>query len=137
MQRVRLRFRQPVNEAEQRCAQLLHAGVGEFHFRFRTADLDRAEVGGVCDRVGQQRCLADAGFASNHQHPAAPVPGVVEQVGERLLLATASDQGLATIAPAHTGHRRTTGFLIRPGRLSGLSAARSIGNGGQTLVADG
>jgi hypothetical protein len=63
-----------------------------------------AEAGGARDRAGQKCRLADAGFAPDHENPAASPSCAVEQRGQRVLLTLSSDQDVATGRPVHEGN---------------------------------
>ena len=74
----------------------MQAGVRELHLRVDTGRAGHARVRGRPRRVLEQRGLADAGLAAQHQHRAVPLSELVEQAIEsRAFVAAPSQHGSA------------------------------------------
>jgi hypothetical protein len=67
---------QLVKPGKHRREQLVERGEWQLHFRLNTADLGNPEVVRLAGRVVQQRCLADARLAAQHEHAAAARPAL-------------------------------------------------------------
>jgi hypothetical protein len=76
----------------ERSAELLQAGVREFHLGLdasRTAD---AEVIGVPREIAEQSRLPDAGFPSKHENAGPALSSPVKEGGEPSLFLAPSEQ---------------------------------------------
>jgi hypothetical protein len=88
--RVGLRGRQPIQVVQDRPQQLVQGGEGKLDLGFDPGPMEQLEAVGLLCRVVQQRALADAGFAANHQHAALPLACTREQGGDASTLGAAS-----------------------------------------------
>jgi hypothetical protein len=88
--RAGLRGGQPIQVVQDGSEQLLQGGEGKLDLGFDPGPMEQLEAVGLLRRVVQQRALADAGFAANHQHAAAALACTREQGGDASALRTAS-----------------------------------------------
>ena len=142
VQRFALGFRKFVEVIEQRRAQLLQTGEGEFHIGLDARHVDTAESGRLLRDVLQQCGLADARLAAEHQHLAASRSDGRYQTPKRLAFAVATAKTIprpwldigstASFCSDLTGlHRRRSGStgvtpvrqLLTPSRRSGCRRA--------------
>ena len=114
LERLALRIGQALHELEARRAQLLQRREGELHLSLDPDRAGDAEVRRRLDRVLEQRGLADARLAVDHQHAAVTVARGLEQPLEHVALALPAEQLLAGCPRDHPGSMplgsRTTGF---------------------------
>ena len=87
-----LRTRQALTEREDRRAELLDTGERELHLPLDPGAAHDPHVRRLRDRVVQQRCLADAGFAVHDERAAAPVAGRLHQPAQGRSLAIPTQQ---------------------------------------------
>ena len=78
----------------ERSAQLLKAGVREFHLGLDAARTADAEVVGVLGDIAQQGRLPNPGFPSKHQNPGPACSSPVEQGGEPSLFLAPSQESM-------------------------------------------
>jgi hypothetical protein len=107
-QGVTLRCRDIVQAIQERRAQLLQTGVGEFHLGLDTGDLHHPAVRGSPGQVVQQRGLPDAGRTAHHQCAAVTVSGVGEKPVELLAFAASTQQRRRSTVTRHRGHHAPT-----------------------------
>jgi hypothetical protein len=86
-QRGALRRREPLETAQHRPAQLVQPGEREFPLRLDTDDARHPAARGLLDQVVQQRRLAHARFAADHQGPALTGAGSLDEPVEHLAFA--------------------------------------------------
>ena len=91
-ERVALRGGQPVEAVQHGRAELVEAGVGQFHLRFDASGPRDVPPGDPAGQVAQQRALAHPRLAPQHGHPAPPGERVGDKPVERLTLAAASEE---------------------------------------------
>jgi hypothetical protein len=86
------------SSVEQRRHQLMDAGVGEPHLRLRAEDPQHAQLPRRLGCVVEQRRLADAGLAADHERPAAPGARSDEQSVDHLVFGRAEEKhGLTSL----------------------------------------
>ena len=94
-ERVALGVWEPLHQREKRRTQVLQRRKRQLHLALDAARAGDAELSLRLDRVIQQRRLADARLAVQHQDAAAAVARRPQQPVDRLALALASDQVLS------------------------------------------
>jgi len=82
LQRPLLRFGQRGHPVQQRTAELVEAGEGQFHLGLHAHGPQDREAGRRVDQVLQQRRLADAGLATDDEDAAAAGTSVADQLVE-------------------------------------------------------
>ena len=92
LQRLLLRCGEHVEVVQQRPVELVQPRERQLHLGLDARDLQHPEVAGLADDVVQQRALADARFAPQHQHPAAGGARVDQQPVQRLPFAGAASE---------------------------------------------
>ena len=70
-ERVALPLRQPIEVTEHGSAQLMQAAVGQFHLGLDSCGSRELEALDALGEVVEERTLAHAGIASEHEGPAA------------------------------------------------------------------
>jgi hypothetical protein len=116
-ERVALRLGERVDGVHHRCAELVQAAERQLHLGL---DTDRARdvpcVGSGGD-LGEQRGLADACLAPQHEHAAPPVECVGQESAELQRLVPAPDQAAVTpTVPEAPPVRPVVDHLRPPGR---------------------
>ncbi len=86
IQRPPLRRRQSPQPGQERDKQLVQRGETEIHLGLDTGDSGDTHTGCRQGRVVKQRCLADPGFAPQHQGTAQSAACGVEHPVERSTL---------------------------------------------------
>jgi hypothetical protein len=86
VQRVGLGRRELVDPVQQRQQQPVHGREAEVGLRFDAGRAQHPQAARPPGRVLEQRALADARLATQHQHPALAGPHPVEERGHRGLL---------------------------------------------------
>ena len=74
-----VRLADAVESVEEQATQLLQAGEGQLHLGLHTRGPRDPAAFGTLEQVSQQRRLADAGLAAQHQHAAAAGASVLQQ----------------------------------------------------------
>jgi hypothetical protein len=87
-----LGLRETVQEVEERGTQLLNRCERELHLRFDPGCPGDPKLARSTDRVLEQRRLADARLAMDHQHAATPAAAAVQEPVEHLPLAFPAEQ---------------------------------------------
>ncbi len=91
--RVALRLGQLPDAIEHRRTELVQTGERQLHLTLDTRGFRDREALRRVDEILQERGLADARFAAQHEHPALPVTRRLEERVKRLTFARTSDQG--------------------------------------------
>jgi hypothetical protein len=89
---VTLWSRNALEPIEQRCAELMQAGVGQLHLRLRPYRPHDLEVRRRVDQVLQQRRLADPGLATQNQRPTLAAADVSDQAVQQGALSGPPEQ---------------------------------------------
>ena len=91
-ERVPLRIREPLEELEDRRAELLQRRVVELHISFDARGPNDAKTVARLDRVVEQRGLADAGVSVHDKYGAVAAPGGIQQPLEHRALTLPAQQ---------------------------------------------
>ena len=137
-----LRFGQVDETVEHRPAQLMQSREWQLHLELDAGGLGDGETPGGVSEVLQQRGLADAGLAPQHEHSRLAAAHRVEEFVEGLALARAPGQcrhrwrfrSAAHVEPANASGRRWTIALLHTDEIvprtpdTGKSTTHTIGS---------
>ena len=117
-QRIALRGRETVEAIEHRRAQLVQCGKRQLHLRLDTSGALDPAARRLPDQVVQERRLAHARFAADHQRPTLPGANRFDEAIEYVALAAPAPQPRPkTIGSTHL-HRRRLGIASLLGNLA-------------------
>jgi hypothetical protein len=102
-ERVGLRGGDPVEMHQRGSQQLEQPAEGDLRLRLRAGGPEQPHAGGRRRGVLEQRALADAHLAGEHQDTALPDPGGRQQPVDQVPLAFATDQHPPSLGSAQGG----------------------------------